>query len=263
MTSQRSSLPVFGIILVLAALSANSATADDLYDAVSLSNVSRALTLLRSGADPNIHSPYDGPLHQAARLGPPELVIALLESGADIELSGYGGAHPLHAAALAGQKKIVSILLERGAKVDALDNVGRTPLMTFVSGEAPDIGTLKILLAAGADPNRADGSVHLFALDYAAMHGRADEAALLVAAGADVNAKDSLYGETALHYAITCSHIAHISMRGSQGFVQFLIGHGADVNAQDRDGQTPLDYARDYAPNNGLLRQILTAAGAR
>lgn len=257
MISRRRDLSVFGIILPLAALISSSVFADDLYDAARRRDVDRALTLLEFGANPNIRSPYDGPLHVAARLGQSELVIALLKAGADIELSGYGGAHPLHAAALAGQKEIVSILLERGAQVDTLDNVGRTPLMTFVSGEAVDTETLRILLAAGADPNRADAGSHFYALDYAAIQGRADETAILVAAGANVNAKDGLYGRAPLHYAMGCDVV-----RGTQEVVQFLIEHGADVNARDLAGMTPLDYAKIYSPNNGLLHQILKAAGA-
>jgi ankyrin repeat protein len=189
------------------------------------------------------------------------MVIALLEAGADIELPGYGGVHPLHAAVLAGQNKIVSILLERGARVDALDNVGRTPLMTLISGEAGgDIEPLKMLLAAGANPNFIDGAVHLYALDYAAMQGRADEAALLIAAGADVNAKDSLYGKSPLHYAIR-PHCP-IGLTGNPVVIQFLIDHGADVNAKDYNGMTPLDYAKLYAPNSGFLHEILKEAGA-
>jgi ankyrin repeat protein len=185
-------------------------------------------------------------------------VTALLDAGANIELQGYGGSRPLHAATLAGQKKLVSILLERGAKVDSLDNVGRTPLLTFVSGEGADVGTLKILLAAGADPNLMDAAAHLYALHYAAMLGRVDETILLVTAGADVNAKDKLYGKTPLHYATGCT-----SQHGGQEVVEYLIEHGADVNAKDNAGMTPLDYAKQNAPNNGLLHQILSAAGAR
>ena len=75
------------------------------------------------------------------------------------------------------------------------------------------------------------------------MLGRADEAALLVAAGANVNAKDSLSGKSPLHHAMACK-----AKRGNQEVVQFLIDHGADVNARDNAGMTPLDYAKNYAP---------------
>jgi Ankyrin repeats (many copies) len=49
---------------------------------------------------------------------------------------------------------------------------------------------------------------------------------------------------------------------GNQHVVQFLIAHGADVNAKDYNGMTPLDYAKLYAPNSGFLHEILKKAGA-
>ena len=252
------SVPVLGTTAVIALFLAGSACATDLYDAAKAKDVALVQALVDAGADPNKRSPYDGPLHVAARFGPPELVTALLDAGADIELKGYGGMHPLHAAALAGQNKILSMLLARGAKVDSLDNVGRTPMMTFVSGAGDDIASLKTLLAAGADPNLEDGSTHLCALHYTAIQGRIDEAVLLVTAGADVNAKGSLSGKSPLHYAMN-----YYARSGAPEIVQFLIDNGADVNAKDNNGMTPLQYAKIYAPNSGLLHQMLKMAGAR
>jgi ankyrin repeat protein len=258
MEFHRPSVPVLGITVVIAFFLASSAFATDLHEAVKAKDVARVQALVNAGADPNKRSPYDSPLHVAVRFGPPELVIALLDAGADIELTGYGGIHPLHGAAQAGQNKILSVLLARGARVDALDNVGRTPLMTFVSGAVGDAASLKLLLAAGADPNLVDGATHLYALHYTAMQGRIDETILLVTAGANVNAKDSLYGKSPLHFAMDCH-----AQRGAQEVVQFLIDHGADVNAKDNNGMTPLQYAKQYAPNYGLLHQTLKTAGAR
>ena len=88
--------------------------------------------------------------------------------------------------------------------------------------------------------------------------GRIDEAVLLVTAGADVNAKDSLSGKSPLHYAMN-----YYARSGAQEVVQFLIDNGADVNAKDNNGMTPLQYAKIYAPNSGLLHQMLKMAGAR
>lgn len=159
---------------------------------------------------------------------------------------------------MAGHARIASLLLERGAKVDALDNTGRTPLLSIVSGSAGDLATLKVLLEHGADPKLLDGPMRIRALDYAAMQGRADVADILIAFGADVNAKDNMYGETPLHFAINKYRAG-----GAQEMVQFLIDRGADVNAKSAEGWTPLDYAKRFAPNNGLLHDILIKAGAK
>jgi ankyrin repeat protein len=246
-------------LCVLAVLAAGPASANELYDAAKARNVDRVVSLLRSGADPNVRSPYDGPLHVAARLGLYEAVSALLAAGANVELTGYGGVHPLHVAALAGQDEIVSLLLRYGARVDALDNNDRTPLMTLISGYGGNLATLRLLLAAGANPNMPDGtSERLHALDYTAMHGRIDEANLLIKAGANINAQDNLYGKSPLHFAISFAMV-----RGNQEIVQFFIESGADVNAKDKDGKTPLDLAKAHAPKNKVLHDILVEAGAK
>lgn len=239
---------------------ASQASATELYDAARAKDSGRVKLLLEAGANPNQRSPYDGPLHVAARLGLSEIATGLIEAGADVELPGFGGVRPLHAATVAQQAKVVSLLLRRGASVDALDNTGRTPLLSFMSSDATDLATLKALLTSGADPNLLDGAARLHALDFAASHGRPDVAELLIAFGADMNAKDNLDGETPLHYAI--AHCLSASKSQSE-VVRLLIDRGADVNATNSDGLTPLDYARRYVPNGGLLQSLLIEAGAK
>jgi ankyrin repeat protein len=244
----------------LALLIAGPVFATELTDAVKARDAGRVMHLLGAGADPNQRSPYDGPLHVAARLGLAEIAIGLIDAGADIELPGFGGARPLHAATLAEQGEVVSLLLRRGAKVDALDNMERTPLQSFVSGDAKDLSILKELLTSGADPNLLDGAAGMHALDHAAIHGRAEVAKLLIAFGADMNASNNQRGQTPLHFAITyCLNTSRIQM----DMVRVLIANGADVNAPNSSGQSPLGYARHYAPNAGLLHSLLIEAGAR
>ena len=200
MELRRSSFLVFCFAPIIAIFLIGPAIATELVDAVRAGNANRVVQLLDSGADPNKGSPYNGPLHEAARMGSTEIATILLRAGADVELPGFGGVHPLHSAVMAGQSKVMSILLKSGAKVDSLDNTGRTPLLSFTSGDIRDVDTLKALLDGGADPNLLDGLFH--PLDYAAMNGRAKVADLLIAFGANIDAKDNLFGETPLHLAI-------------------------------------------------------------
>ena len=55
-----------------------------------------------------------------------------------------------------------------------------------------------------------------------------------LAAGTDVNVKGGFADGTPLHYA---------SANGHKGIVELLIAKGANVNANDEDGETPLDWA--------------------
>lgn len=257
MKLRQSSFLVLCLTAIIAFLLVRPASATDLIDAVRAGNVGRVVQLLDSGADPNKRSSYNGPLHDAARIGSAEITTILIKGGADVELSGFGGVRPLHSAALAGQAKVVTILLKSGAQVDSRDNTGRTPLLAFMSGNVRDVSTLIALLDGGADPNLLDGPVPYHPLDYAAMHGRADVADLLIAFGANIDAKDNLYGGTPLHYAIW------FAPQGQLGVAELLINRGADVNAKDVNGLTPLDNAKRYAPNAGLLQLLLVQAGAK
>jgi len=244
--------------LTVALATAGPAVADELAVAVKARDIKQVLALLKGGADPNRHSSYGAPINEAATLGPPEIVVALLDAGADPDMRGFAGVSPLHAAALSGQSAITRILVERGAQVDALDNLGRTPLLTYASGAAHNLDVLRILLKAGANPNAVEKMTNISVLDYIAIQGHADEAELLVAAGANVNTKDNLFGETPLHFATDCCNAAI----GNHDMVRFLIANGADVNAKDFGGYTPLGYVRRCASHSGLMVDILTKAGA-
>jgi len=245
-------------VLLTAALAAGPVAADDLAVAVKARDTNQVLALLEGGADPNRHASYGAPINVASALGPVEIVIALLNAGADPRKRGFGGAGPLHAAALSGQSEIARVLLERGAAVDALDNLGRSPLLTYASGSVNNVVVLQILLKAGADPNAAEQTTNISALDYVATKGNAAEAELLVAFGANVNARDSQFRRTPLHFATDCCNGAS----GNHDMVRFLIAHGADVNAKDIDGITPLGYVQRCAPNSAMMIEILSKAGA-
>jgi ankyrin repeat protein len=260
MASLRQAFSARSLIAATTFLLAGQASATELFDAVKARNAEQVVLLLETGADPNQRSPYDGPLHVAARLGQVEIAASLIEAGADIELPGFGGLRPLHAASVAQQGEIVSLLLARGASVDALDNTGHTALLSFMSSDGTDLAILKELLTSGADANLLDGTAGLHALDQAAIHGRPEIAELLIAFGADLNAKDSLYGGTPLHYAV--SYFLDASKTHSN-VVRVLIDNGADVNATDSHGLTPLSLARRNFPNAGLLHNMLLEAGAR
>jgi ankyrin repeat protein len=73
--------------------------------------------------------------------------------------------------------------------------------------------------------------------EYEERHATGEEileaARLCLEAGADANAVNDA-GQTALHFAVTGR---------DDGFIRFLIEHGARPDLKDRQGRTPLEVA--------------------
>lgn len=68
------------------------------------------------------------PLHCAADRGCVDVILVLLDRGADLEAVDKHGLTPLHGAAFKGNSGAVSALLDHGANIDAVDDGGATPL---------------------------------------------------------------------------------------------------------------------------------------
>jgi ankyrin repeat protein len=121
---------------------------------------------------------------------------------------------------------------------------GTTPLMR--AAKNGDIAAMRLLLAKGADPARTqkNGTTALmlaagvgrgqgvFAKDYATEEELLRGVELLVERGVDVNAAND-GGQTALH----------IAAQASDRIVEFLVKHGASLDAKDKQDRTPLDVA--------------------
>jgi ankyrin repeat protein len=174
--------------------------------------------------------------------------------------------------------QVIQMLLDRGANPNAqlklrvphrqipydrytepLLNIGATPLLR--AAKAGDIPVVKLLLAHGALPDLANfnGDTPLMAAvgkgwinspTRGAFYNEQEALqvyALLHAAGADVNAHTH-FDETPLHSA---------ALRGWNEIVKQLVVDGAKVDAADRNGLTPLDFAMGRIPKafNAILAE--------
>ncbi|MFF8315539.1 ankyrin repeat domain-containing protein [Streptomyces bobili] len=154
-------------------------------------------------------------------------------------------------AAENGDGPAVARLLGAGAEVDAPNSVRRTALELAVS--AGHAETVRLLLAAGADPRRPAGEYEeLTPLLLAAMRPNAEVVTALLTAGAPMGSQ-GLMGLVPLAVAATS---------GDEGYPQIVLlflDHGADINAVMR-GRTALELA--LASGNVLMARWLLGRGA-
>jgi ankyrin repeat protein len=106
-----------------------------------------AVTLLLSrGAEPASEA-----LSEAVTFGHADVVRALVDAGADANLTERTGINLLHWAAITNRAAVIPILVRAHVPLNATDDNGFTPLMYAATVDVGDTETLKALLDAGAD----------------------------------------------------------------------------------------------------------------
>lgn len=160
------------------------------------------------------------------------------------------GAAALHWAAFQDDARSIERLLDRGIPVDAFDQFGRTSLMAAAAFASEAAGAT--LLARGADAMARDMEHGDTALHYAALAGHIPLARLLLDAGVSVNVVSGKLAATPLHCA---------AVHGRHRMIEYLLSRGANVDARDAEGLTPLQYAS--LRNRSPTVELLAGFGAR
>ena len=181
-------------------------------------------------------------LADAARDREFAMLPALLADSVDVDAYGSDGTQTLLWMIYYQQPDLVQALLAAGADPNRANRYDLTPLALAL--QLDDIDLVRLLLAAGADPTVQDaaGEPLLFT---AVRNGNAAVARQLLGAGVDVNARDSTYRQTALMVA---------ARERQPEIVRLLIDAGADVAVQTPAGEIPEWGRRSASPPSARCR---------
>jgi len=285
-----------GVLCILPILTfAAEPTSREWYQAIRENKISELKAMAGSKAAVNItDSRGTTPLMQAAAIGSSAALKILLDAGANVNARNgleitaliYGASDP----------EKVKLLVAAGADVNAKSKIGRTALIV-AAGHPGGTETVRLLLSKGADSKAKDGGgstalieaaraneieavrtllgqpveidagdrLGFTALLYAASHGNAAAVKLLLDKGANPNA---CYDRTNMvrNGPIALTNLTPLMMAplSSPETVQLLIDAGANVNARDGRGMTPLMFASATdRPNLATLRMLLKAGADR
>ena len=222
--------------------------------------------LLSKGADVNAQG-NEGitPLHIATRAGYSNIVEHLLKYGANVHSTSQKGHIPLFLAIENRHEKVVELLVEHGACVDVNDKNNKSVLYRAV--EKGNSIIVKHILKHSPNLNSKSNSSVL----NIAVQGRGIEYSQIVKNlleyGFTVTHKDANFMHAAIakgyveivkellkhstdadmFYKGTskkrCTPLHVATINGHEEVAKLLISYGADVNAPDRTGKTPMFYA--------------------
>jgi palmitoyltransferase len=169
----------------------------------------------------------DSLMRDCAYYGDVSALRSLLRSGGSLEMLGEN--YDLNGAAFHGHWRLCQFLIEQGADAKfPLPDTGETPLHAALctTERVRHNRVMRVLLEAGADPN-----------------ARTTEGAETGGFMRDVRTR----GETPLHRAAAF---------GDEEAIQMLLDAGADREAKDANGDSPLSWASWHVRPAGILRLL-------
>ncbi|KAF4989083.1 hypothetical protein FGRMN_9369 [Fusarium graminum] len=214
-------------------------------------------THITSTLVPNINAggKYHTPLSWASEYGYKGLTRFLVSIGAlgKEKEAGRRGT-PLTLAIKRGHAEIAGFLIDNGA--DCLAATGNESPIFLASGEGL-LGVVEALLDRGVSPN-SQGPGGFPTLCHAVGHDRKEVVELLLERGANVELETAT-GRRALHLAVNSNK--------SEAIMKVLLRYGADIDARDSSGQTPLfEAVHRWGTGNPMgsldMMKLLIANGA-
>uniref|UniRef100_A0A671LEA3 Serine/threonine-protein phosphatase 6 regulatory ankyrin repeat subunit A-like n=1 Tax=Sinocyclocheilus anshuiensis TaxID=1608454 RepID=A0A671LEA3_9TELE len=228
--------------------------------------------LLKHSADVNARDKnWQTPLHVAAANKAVRCAEALVPLLSNVNVSDRAGRTALHHAAFSGHLEMVRLLLSRGANINAFDKKDRRAI--HWAAYMGHMEVVKLLVSHGAEVTCKDKKAYT-PLHAAASSGMISVVKYLLDLGVDVSVNEK--GFAPLHFTAASRHGALC--------LELLVGNGSDVNikvdpstydrnpwevlkisgaeidCEDKNGNTPLHIAARYG--HELLINTLITNGA-
>ncbi|KAK7227047.1 hypothetical protein V2G26_015050 [Clonostachys chloroleuca] len=229
---------------------------EDGLTALHLAILSRDLgaveTLLELGSDIEAQAPGETwPLLMATKLGDVDMVTTLLKHSGN-SAPNYLGIQPLSRAILDGDIELARLLIDYGIETYGEDFDLNELLSDAVLISPSHVGTIKLLLDRGADP---DWFYNNFAtvLHSASAKGDLETMEALLDAGAKVDIRD-FNGATPLFEAVALDDLAP---------ARLLLQHGANTHIWNSNGKSVIDLAESNPEMLELLQADTVFQGPR
>ncbi len=223
-----------------------------LYYAASAGQMHVVEFLISKGAEVNAKDKRgDTPLYYAADAGWKNMTELLIAEGADVNARNQGRETPLHSAAWQGRGDVAKLLIAKGADIMAKDQWDYIPLHAAACSGLVEV--TELLISKGSDPDAKDkwaGTPLTNVAESALGESGYAVVKLLIDRDADVNAA-CIFSCTILHHAVG-------RYQPQPDVVRLLIANGANVNAKDNNGHTPLHRSVRLLGHKDITELLLT-----
>jgi len=229
---QRSVTPQLQVVL-----HKQSSIAEVLGRAIAINDYEKIALICQSRPQPNINVPDASgmsPLMRACAMAREDIVITLLECGADVNFRNSANRTSLMLACLVGNLNVIKTLVEHKANLKLRDRSGASCLHYAIDSNNEEVvKTVQYLLTHKADVDAQDNQGWTPLMCLAANKGTMEIAKILINAKCDVNYSDNI-GKTVLMSA---------SLAGNKEMCELLVNNGATHSAYTRFGKSAYEMA--------------------